>query len=68
MGPAKFVGRKATAMTDMRPAGKILLEGEVFDAVSTGAFIEAGQHIRILRYENAQLYVEPTRLEPETEK
>lgn len=68
MGPAKFIGHKATAMTDLRPAGKILLDGEVFDAVSTGAFIEAGSHVRILRYENAQLYVEPTRLEPETEK
>ena len=68
MGPAKFVGHKATAMTDMRPAGKILLDGEVYDAVSTGAFIDAGSHVRILRYENAQLYVEPTRLEPETEK
>ena len=68
MGPAKLVGHKATAMTDMRPAGKILFEGEVYDAVSTGAFIDAGSHLKILRYENAQLYVEPTRLEPETEK
>lgn len=68
MEPAKFVGHKATAMTDMRPAGKILLDGEVFDAVSTGAFIEAGSHVKILRYENAQLYVEPTRLEPEKDK
>lgn len=68
MGPAKFIGNKATAMTDMRPAGKILLDGEVYDAVSTGTFIDAGSHVRILRYENAQLYVEPTRLEPETEK
>ena len=68
MGPAKLVGHKATAMTDMRPAGKILFEGEVYDAVSTGSFIDAGSHLKILRYENAQLYVEPTRLEPETEK
>lgn len=63
MTPSEFVGRKAAAMTDMRPAGKILLDGEVYDAVSTGAFIEAGSHVRILRYENAQLYVEPTNLE-----
>lgn len=63
MGPARLIGHKATAMTDMRPAGKILIDGEVYDAVSTGAFIEAGSHIRIIRYENAQLYVEPTQLQ-----
>lgn len=65
MGPARLVGHKARAMTDMRPAGKILLDGEVYDAVSTGAFVEAGSSIRITRYENAQLYVEPTQLTPE---
>ncbi len=65
MGPARLVGHKAVAMTDMRPSGKILSDGEVYDAVSTGSFIDAGQHVRITRYENAQLYVEPTQLTPE---
>ncbi|MDE5555011.1 MAG: nodulation protein NfeD [Muribaculaceae bacterium] len=64
MGPAKLVGLRATAMTDMRPAGKILIDGNVYDAVSTGIFIEASQHVRVVRYENAQLYVEPTQLTP----
>lgn len=62
MSPARYVGHKARTMTDMRPAGKILLDGEVFDAVSTGSFIDAGQHVRITKYENAQLYVEPVQL------
>ncbi len=65
MSPARFVGHRAKAMTDMRPAGKILLGEDVYDAVSTGAFIAAGSHVRILRYENAQLYVEPTQLTTE---
>lgn len=65
MGPAKLVGSRATAMTDMRPAGKIIIDGNVYDAVSTGSFIEASQHVRIVRYENAQLYVEPTQLTPQ---
>lgn len=65
MGPAKLIGVKATAMTDMRPAGKIIIDGNVYDAVSTGSFIEASQHVRVVRYENAQLYVEPTQLSPQ---
>lgn len=60
MGPAEYVGKKAKTMTDMRPAGKIIIDGDVFDAVSTGPFIEADRHVRVVRYENAQLYVEPT--------
>lgn len=62
MQPASLVGHKARALTVLRPAGKIMLGDEVYDAVSTGGFIEAGTHVRVVRYENAQLYVEPTDL------
>lgn len=57
MSPARFVGQTARTVTDMRPAGKIEIDGIVFDAVSTGAFINAGNTVRIVKYENAQLYV-----------
>lgn len=59
MQPASLVGRKALATTVLRPAGKVMLDGTVYDAVSTGDFIEADAQVRIVRYENAQLYVEP---------
>ncbi len=65
MGPARLVGSEAVTMTDLRPAGKIIIEDKVFDAVSTGEFIEADRRVRVLRYENAQLYVEPAHLKPE---
>lgn len=58
MSLAAFVGHQGTAMTDLRPSGKIVLDGKVYDAVSTGTFINASSHIRVVRYENAQLYVE----------
>lgn len=57
MTPAKYIGREAKAITDLRPAGKIEIDNDVFDAVSTGSFIAAGQHVKVVRYENAQLYV-----------
>lgn len=57
MEPAKLVGKTARTVTDMRPAGKIEIDGEVYDAVSTGEFIAAGKTVDIVKYENAQLYV-----------
>lgn len=57
MTPAALVGRKGRTVTDMRPAGKIEVDGKVYDAVSTGEFIAAGHTVDIVKYENAQLYV-----------
>lgn len=58
MGPAKYVGQTALTVTEMRPAGKIEIGQNVFDAVSTGPFILAHRRVKVKRYENAQLYVE----------
>jgi len=52
-----YVGKTAMTVTDMRPAGKIRIDEEVFDAVSTGEFIPANHKVAVLRHENAQLYV-----------
>ena len=57
MSPARYIGQHATTVTDMRPAGKIEIGQNVYDAVSTGDFIAAKRRVKILRYENAQLYV-----------
>ena len=54
-----YVGAEATAATVLRPAGKIKMQsGETVDAVSTGEFIEAGTPVKVVKYENTQLYVE----------
>lgn len=57
MSPRKYIGQEAVAATDMRPAGKIKIGEHVFDAVSTGDYIARGHKVRVVRYENAQLYV-----------
>lgn len=57
MSPAHYIGHHAETLTDMRPSGKIEIGDKVFDAVSTGNYIPAGRRVRILSYENAQLYV-----------
>ncbi|MGL4328949.1 MAG: NfeD family protein [Tannerellaceae bacterium] len=53
-----MIGEIATAMTPMRPAGKIRVNNEVFDSVSISGFIEKGEDVKITSYQNGQLYVE----------
>lgn len=55
--PMKLIGKEGEAITDLRPSGTIIVEEEYYDAVSTNKFIEKGAKVRILKYENSQLYV-----------
>ena len=62
MRPSRYVGMDAVALTDMRPSGKVMVDGERLDAVSDDGFIDSGTAVRVVRYENAQLYVERARV------
>ncbi len=57
MEPARLVGKWGRAVTVLRPAGKVLVDDKVYDAVSLGDFIHPGTRVKILKYENAQIYV-----------
>ncbi len=57
MEPLQLVGKTAVAATNLRPSGKILLEGAYYDAISLKGFIEKGEEVVVKRYENFQLYV-----------
>ena len=54
-----LVGQEGTALTVLRPSGKVHINGKSYDAVSEAGFIEAGTPVVVQRYENAQLYVVP---------
>jgi membrane-bound serine protease (ClpP class) len=54
----KLVGQKGKAMTALRPSGKVIINNEVYDAVSNHNFIESGSDIKVIKFENMQLYVE----------
>ncbi len=54
---AVYIGREGIAVTPLRPSGKIEIDSEQFDAVSTRGFIEEGTPVKVIRHENAQLYV-----------
>lgn len=56
--PAALTGRTGVAVTALRPAGKVDIDGRTYDASSTGDFIDAAAHVRVVRYEGAQIFVE----------
>ncbi len=57
MTPSYYVGFDGVAVTDMRPAGKVEINGEELDAVAVRGFINAGTRVKVVKYENAQIYV-----------
>ncbi len=53
----QMIGQEGTAKTVLRPAGKILINDETYDATAESGFINRGEKIRVTRYSNAQLFV-----------
>lgn len=53
----QLVGREGKAATVLRPSGKVEIDGEMYDGVSESGFIERGKTVRVVRFENAQVYV-----------
>ncbi|MFI3240302.1 MAG: NfeD family protein [Bacteroidales bacterium] len=54
---AKYIGQDAKSITDLRPSGKINIDGEILDAVSLAGFVSVGASLKVVKYENSQLYV-----------
>ena len=57
MTPSYYVGFEGVAVTDMRPAGKVQIGNDEFDAVAVLGFVNAGTRVKVVKYENAQIYV-----------
>ena len=52
-----LIGESGITATVLRPSGKILIKGEIYDGISESGFIEKGKEIKVVRFENAQVYV-----------
>lgn len=52
-----MIGKIGSAATVLRPSGKVIIDGEYYDAVANQGFIERGKNIRVIKYESSQLYV-----------
>jgi membrane-bound serine protease (ClpP class) len=52
-----MMGRTGTTYTVMRPSGKALIDGELYDAVTRGEFIDKGKNITVISEDGASLTV-----------
>ncbi len=52
-----MVGKQGEAFTMLRPAGKVIIEGNVYDATVLSGFVEKGDRIEVAKYETSQLFV-----------
>ena len=50
-------GREALAYSDLRPSGKIELDGDLLDATAESGYIEKGSRVKIIRTETYSLVV-----------
>ena len=53
----KMVGEKGIAFTVLRPAGKVKIGDEIFDATAETGFIDKGDKIKVTGYQTSQLFV-----------
>lgn len=63
-----LVGLKGRAQTVMLPAGRILIEGQMLDAVSNGTPIEAGDVVEVIQIEGNHIVVRPADQIPANKK
>jgi membrane-bound serine protease (ClpP class) len=55
----KLIGKTGTALTVLRPSGKVTIDNENYDATSAVGFIEKDTPVIVEKYESAQLFVRP---------
>jgi len=54
---ADLIGKNGSALTDLRPSGVAIVEGERLDVVTEGDFIKSGAAIRVVRSDGYRLIV-----------
>ena len=52
-----LIGHTGVAGTILRPSGKVIIDNEYYDAVAMYGYIDKGSPIKVVKYEQAQLYV-----------
>lgn len=53
----KLIGKVGFAETVFKTSGKIKYDGKIYDAVSTGEYIEKGSKIKVVEIRNNTIYV-----------
>lgn len=58
----ELIGKVGVLVTDLRPSGTLLLDGERIDVVSEGNFIMKGTHVKVIKTEGSRIVVRPFEL------
>lgn len=53
-----LIGKQGITITILRPCGKIEIDGKIHDAISSVSFIEKGEQIEVIGYQNASVLVQ----------
>ncbi len=53
-----LTGKEGITATILRPSGKVLIDNEYYDGISESGFIEKGRKVKVVKFENAQVYVD----------
>ncbi len=57
-GMDPLVGKEATVFTDLKPSGKVMTNGRVYEATLTFGYAAKGESVRIVKAEQGRLYCE----------
>lgn len=52
-----LIGKEGEAYSILRPSGKVIIEGTVYDAIAETSWIEKGSKVKVVRRETTQIYV-----------
>ncbi|MCF8460782.1 MAG: nodulation protein NfeD [Flavobacteriales bacterium] len=53
----ELIGKQGIASTILRPAGKVEIDGDIYDATALTSYIDKGEAIQVVKFETAQLFV-----------
>ncbi len=52
------INKEGISYTILRPSGKVIIDGNIYDAISEGGWIDKDTKIKVIGYRNGQLVVE----------
>lgn len=57
LGYTAMIGKNGKTFSILRPSGKVIIDGEMYDATALSGYIEADTEIEVLSYHTGQLFV-----------
>lgn len=61
-----LVGKDGESLTELRPAGKAMIEGVKHDVISEGSLIEKGRKVRVVKVIGNRIMVRETNIEEDS--